>query len=506
MKIRLIHVEDSPADAELVARELRRGGVDADILRCDDAPGLSAQLDQGAPDAVLCDFRMPSFEAPAALALVRARYPNVPFLVVSGTIGEERAVELLKTGVTDYILKDRPARLVPCLRRALAEGEERAARMRAEEELRGSREQFLQSQKMEAVGRLAGGVAHDFNNILTTISGYSELVLMSLEADSPLRAEMQEVLAASERAAKLTRQLLAFSRRQVFELRVLDLNEVVRGVESMLRRLIGENIRVQLALADGVRRVRADAGQIEQVLMNLAVNARDAMPNGGIISIATRAAAGSTELVFADDGEGMTPEVRARAFEPFFTTNEQGKGTGLGLATVYGIVQQTGGSVELETSPGRGARFSIKLPATDEPAEVRRPKPAAGPAGPAPRERVLIVEDDASLRGVAVRILRGRGYETLTAESPAAALRLLEGAPAPALALLDLVMPGMDGRALAAALRERCPGLRVLFMSGYSEQLEPPRPENGRSFPFLGKPFTADALLAKVRETLDEPA
>ena len=504
-RIHVLHIEDDPQDAELVSRELRRGGLDAEIHRVQDPGTLRRMLADRRPDVVLCDYRMPTLEAPQAFAIVREVLPDVPFLCVSGTIGEERAVELLKMGVTDYILKDQPARLVPGIHRALAEAGERAARARAEDELRVSREQFLQAQKMEAVGRLAGGVAHDFNNILTTISGYAELMLISMSPDAAERAEVAEILHASERAAKLTRQLLAFSRRQVFEVRVLDINEVVSGVDSMLHRLIGENIRIQLSLSPAARRVRADAGQLEQVLMNLAVNARDAMPTGGMITITTRDAGDSTELVFQDDGTGMTPEVKARVFEPFFTTKEMGKGTGLGLATVYGIVQQSGGTIEIDSAPGRGARFTIRLPATDESAEARRPRATPAAHCPVASEAILVVEDESPLRTVLCRVLRQNGYTVVEADGPAAALKALETTGPLKLAVVDLVMPGLDGASLVKSLRERRPDLRVLFISGYADQVELPRPEDGRAFPFLAKPFSSDLLFAKIRETIDEP-
>ncbi|MDE2489656.1 MAG: response regulator, partial [Elusimicrobia bacterium] len=380
-RARLILVEDSDDAAELIARALRAGGVDAEIERAETLADLEAALGRERPDAVIADYRLPGFEAPQALAAVRAFDADLPFLCVSGTIGEEQAVDLLKAGATDYALKGKPARLVAVLRRALAEARERVERRRAEEALRLSREQFLQAQKMEAVGRLAGGVAHDFNNILTTISGYGELLLQSLPKNSPCVEDVREIVLAAERGARLTRQLLAFGRRQVLEVRVLDLNAVVRDVERLLRRVIGEDVKIVLSLSPEIRRIRADAGQIEQVLMNLAVNARDAMPRGGTFAIATRPAGERVELRVSDDGEGMAEETAARAFEPFFTTKEKGKGTGLGLATVHGIVLQSDGEISIESAPGRGAAFRILLPGTDEHAEFPR---AAAPRAPAP--------------------------------------------------------------------------------------------------------------------------
>ncbi len=498
---RLILIEDSEDDAALVMRELAGGGIAAEYRRVATPAQLESALRDFRPDAVLSDYRVPGLDAPEALALVRALRPDLPFLCVSGTVGEEKIIELLRAGATDYVLKDRPARLPTSLRRALEQARERAERLRAQEELRASREQLLQAQKMEAVGRLAGGVAHDFNNILTTISGYAELLNAALPPDSPQREDVKEIIAASTRAAQLTRQLLAFGRRQVLEMRVLDLNEIVRGVSRMLTRVIGEDVSIELALASDLRRVRVDSGQMETVLMNLAVNARDAMPKGGHLRVATRLDGDFVELTFADDGIGMSAEVRARLFEPFFTTKEKGKGTGLGLSTAYGVVRQSGGTIDVESSPGAGATFRIRLPATDEEADSvpsGAPSPSAGG-----RETVLVVEDEAPLRQLLLRALGELGYRVIAAAGAQEALASSAGATALDAAVVDVIMPELDGPSLVARLRKSRPELKVLFISGYADQARLPAPESGKSYPFLAKPFSTATLAAKLRETLD---
>ena len=378
--------------------------------------------------------------------------------------------------------------------------------------------QLRQSQRLEAVGRLAGGVAHDFNNILTAIIGYSELLLDELAPSHPLRASVQEIRAGADRAASLTRQLLAFSRKQVLQAKVLDLNAAIRDLARMLQRLIGEDVKLDLALHAAPATVRADPGQIEQVVLNLAVNARDAMPDGGRLTIETarrvldetysRAHADVVPgeyvmLAVSDTGTGMDAETRARIFEPFFTTKELGKGTGLGLATVYGIVKQSGGSIAVYSEPGRGTTFKTYLPGADAPA------PSADAALAAPRsnggrETILLAEDDGAVREVAGQALAQKGYRVLRAPDGQTALELA-AAHAGEIAILvtDLVMPGMSGRELAEALTALRPKLRVLYISGYTDDAVVRHGILAEGLPYLQKPFSAEALAAKVREVVD---
>jgi len=363
-------------------------------------------------------------------------------------------------------------------------------------------EQLLHAQKLEAVGRLAGGVAHDFNNLLTAIGGYTEFLLGSIEDADPRRADVIEIKRATERAITLTSQLLAFSRRQVLQPEVLDVGEVVEELQGMLARLLGADVELCTAAEPGCL-AHVDRGQLEQVITNLAVNARDAMPGGGTLAIETRRAAGEdgpeVELTVTDTGEGMDAETIERAFEPFFTTKEKGKGTGLGLATVYGVVAQSGGRVGVESEPGIGTTFTIRLPLTN----AQRPEPQAPVAAPASAgaETILIAEDEDMIRRLVRDVLTRNGYTVLDAPAGEPALELLRRQERVDLLLTDVVMPGMSGPALAkAALAER-PSLRVLFMSGYTNQ-----PEDVFGAPdvnFIGKPFSPHALVTKVREVLE---
>jgi len=381
--------------------------------------------------------------------------------------------------------------------------------------------QLLQSQKMESVGRLAGGVAHDFNNLLGVITGYGDLLLHEIGPGHPSHRRVVEIRKAADRAASLTRQLLAFSRKQVLQLRVLDLNAVVAGIEPMLRRLIGEHIELITALDNGVGRVKADLGQMEQVIANLAVNARDAMPRGGKLLIetgnveldavyaATRADARPgphVMLAVSDTGHGMDAEVLGHMFEPFFTTKAPGLGTGLGLATVYGIVRQLGGQVMVYSEVERGTSFKIYLPRLEAAADQLQVAAAAGPP-PGGTETVLLVEDEPALRVLVEEILTKGGYHVLQNERPEDALALAAShGGAIDLVLTDVIMPNMSGRQMADALRLERPRIRVLFMSGYTDDaishhgiLEP-------GTHFLEKPFTADGLLRKIREVLEAEA
>jgi PAS domain S-box-containing protein len=383
---------------------------------------------------------------------------------------------------------------------------------------RALEERLRQAQKMEAVGRLAGGVAHDFNNLLTAILGSTELMLEALPADDPGREEANEIRKAAVRAADLTRQLLAFSRQQVLEARVLDLNALMANLEKMLGRLIGEDIRFRFVPGSPLGSVRADPGQLEQVIVNLAVNARDAMPDGGTLTIetanvdvdeayareqATVEAGHYVLLAVTDTGFGMDRETQARLFEPFFTTKALGKGTGLGLATVYGIVKQSGGYIWVYSEPGHGTSFKVYLPRVDAPAESLEPAPASsGVLGGS--ETVLVAEDEEAVRHLARRVLESRGYTVLVAASGPEALRLAEGREGPIhLLVTDVVMPEMGGRELAQRLVAPRPAMRILFVSGYTDAAIMQQGVLTPGAAFLQKPFTPDSLARKVRDVLD---
>jgi two-component system, cell cycle sensor histidine kinase and response regulator CckA len=416
-----------------------------------------------------------------------------------------------------YIRIDRDYQ-VAVVRDISARKEAEAAARHAQEALRISETRLRQAEKMEAVGRLAGGVAHDFNNILTAIISYADLLLERQEPDAECRREVGEIRSAARRAAVLTRQLLAFSRQQIVQPRVVDVNQSIRDVQSMLRRLIGEDISLVMKSSPEACCVRIDPSQLEQVLMNLALNARDAMPDGGTMTIRTALAdsvASSTAerpaslpgpfvvLSVADTGMGMDDETRARVFEPFFTTKGQGQGTGLGLATVYGIVKQADGYVWVRSAPGQGAIFEVYLPRVSGAPPAEQEQRAGRKV--APGQRVLVVEDDANVRRVTSQILVRHGYEVVTAENPDMALaELSRHHGAFDLLLTDLVLPGMNGRLLAAHVSREWPNIRVVYMSGYAgetilEQGILPADEH-----FLPKPFTVEELLAKVAEALEE--
>lgn len=391
--------------------------------------------------------------------------------------------------------------------------------VRTEEMLREKEEQLLQAQKMEAVGRLAGGIAHDFNNFLTAINGYSDLMISRLKEADPLRSEVEEIRKAGKRAASLTRQLLAFSRKQVLQPKVLDLNSILAGIGSMLKRLIGEDIELVTFPGEGLGSVKADPGQIEQILMNLVINSRDAMPEGGKLTLetsnleisgtyvrerATVNAGPYVVLAVSDTGCGMDEATKSRLFEPFFTTKELGKGTGLGLATVYGIVKQSGGYIWCYSEAGRGTCFKIYLPRVDEKAEAihqGHDRPDRALRG---TETVLVVEDEESVRQLVVECLKMRGYHVLSASDGAKALMVSEYHEGPIhLVVSDVVMPGMKGPEVVKKISEKRPDVKVLFMSGYSDGAVVHHGFLCADNAFIEKPFGLENMAQKVREILD---
>ena len=390
---------------------------------------------------------------------------------------------------------------------------------RAEEEKAALQDQLRQSQKVEAIGRLAGGIAHDFNNLLTIIKGYSQLSCIELKEGDTLRGNIDEIQKAAERAASLTRQLLAFSRRQVMEMKVVDLNTLLRDLEKMLRRVIGEDIEMVIQTAGDLGGVRADVGQIEQVIMNLVVNAKDAMPSGGKLTIETANAELDESYArshldvkpgpyvmfsVSDTGMGMTPEVRDQIFEPFFTTKEKGKGTGLGLSTAYGIVKQSKGHIWVYSVQGRGTTFKIYLPRVDEPLEEIR-KEVLKKELPRGNETILIVEDEEEVRKLAGKILERQGYKILETFNGDDALVACERSRSPIhLMLADVVMPGMSGSELAKLLKPLYPEIKILYMSGYTDDSIVRHGVLEKGVNYIQKPFTMEGLARKVREVLEQ--
>lgn len=374
-------------------------------------------------------------------------------------------------------------------------------------------DRLRKSQRMEAIGKLAGGIAHDFNNLLTVIKGHSSLLL---EHSGLERSSVERIADAAERAAALTRQMLAFSRRQVLVPRIINLNSIVTDMDKMLRRLIGEDIQMVTCPAPDLGSVKADPSQFEQIIMNLVVNARDAMPHGGKITIETcnlevdRSSSARSEgvppgryvmLIVTDTGVGMDPEIQAHVFEPFFTTKEVGKGTGLGLSTVYGIVKQSGGLIFLSSTPGRGTTFRVYLPRVDQTAEPMQPEKI--PASSSGVETILLVEDDRMLRDLVASVLTSCGYSVLVAGHAAEAESLLASRQGNVqLLLTDLVMPGMNGKELAKRVNSLNDKIKVLYMSGYADA----QIQMSSDMHFIQKPFAPSSLTAKIREILDQPA
>jgi len=506
--LRVLIVEDSEEDALLIIRQLQRGGYAPIYERIDTPEAMHAALDRYHWDLVLAECCMPHFSALDALRLIQEREVDIPFIIIiSGSIGEEAAIVAMRAGAHDYLMKDNLARLVPAVARELREAEGRRERRRLEQQL-------LQAQKLESIGRLVGGIAHDFNNLLTVIYGHVDLIEIGLE-DAPVAKNLQHIREAAERAASLTRQLLTFARRQAIQPEVVNLNEVVLGIATLLRRLIREDIELSIVPSAEAALVKIDIGQMEQVLVNLAVNARDAMPHGGKLSIEVAPITLDEEyihhlgilpgeyvmLAVSDTGIGMDATIQEHVFEPFFTTKEPGKGTGLGLATCYGIVKQSGGHIGLYSEPGRGTTFKIYLPRIKE-TVTSASLPEHAPFLPGGKETILLVEDDTLVRGSSVQALRMLGYTVLEAANGTEALRATQSSPYPVeLLITDMVMPQMSGRELAQKMRVFFPSLRVLFISGYDDTAERLGWRGVGAF-FLQKPFSPTTLARKVREVL----
>jgi signal transduction histidine kinase len=515
-RLRVLMLEDDPDDAALVLRELAKILPQAAVHWTKNREEFVQALAGPAPELVLSDYQLAAFDGLTALALVRDVLPDVPFILISGTTGEETVVDALKCGATDYVLKNHLERLEIVLARALHESRERANRLRAEAALAESQSRLQQSQKMEAMGRLSGGVAHDFNNILTAITGYTELALANPSLDAGLRADINEILSAAFRATALTRQLLAFSRKQIFAPKILDLNRTLADLDRLLQRVIREDIKMSVVPASDLLRVHADADQIGQVIMNLVVNARDAMPQGGRLILSTAnvefdEAAVRTRgdippgrfvrISVEDTGTGMDAETLSHIFEPFFTTKCKDQGTGLGLATVYGIVKQSNGFLEVDSRVGEGTIFHVHLPAVDAAAdEIISPLRPGSLRG---SETILVVDDDAAIGLITRRILESRGYTVIEARGGSEALRLCAD-PALTIDLLmsDVVMSGMNGPELARSLQAARPRCKALLVTGYAETGD--LGSSSVDLPVIAKPFVAAELLTTVRRLLDQ--
>jgi two-component system cell cycle sensor histidine kinase/response regulator CckA len=502
-KLRVLLVEDSEDDALLVQRVIQRARPESEFKRVDNPLDFEQALVGQRWDVVISDYNMPRFSAPGALAVVRRLELDLPCIIVSGSIGEDAAVATMKAGAADFVMKSSLKRLPSAIDREVREANNRRERRALEEQLR-------HAQKMEAVGQLAGGVAHDFNNLLTVILSFGQFVLEDLDENNSSRDDVREVIDCAHRAAGLTKQLLAFSRRQIVELRPLDLGHVLVETQKMLGRLLESNIALKMEIEPGLWWVKADPGHLSQVLVNLVVNARDAMPDGGTIGVQARniqlPGGPHVRLSVSDTGQGMDAVTQERIFEPFFTTKEPGKGTGLGLSTVFGIVNQCGGEIRVVSQVGKGTTFEIDLPRSSLEEAIEEPVRAESHASSAAGSAVLVVEDEEGVRAVARRALSAAGYIVIEAANPREALQRAEAFHDPLhLVVTDMVLPEMNGRDLVAQLQRERPGLLALFTSGYAHG-GPAGALNSQSLqgaPYLPKPFTPDLLLDKVRSVLE---
>ena len=536
---RVVQKLEKPEVSAVVARQTRQHDLrHVSILLIDDDPQAQALIEMALIDAhferkievvataaaglerikadhhdiYLVDQRLPDGTGLDVIRAAKHLGDDKPFILMTGYGSGALDEAALREGAADYVEKHLVgAHLERSIRYALRNWQ-------ASRELHEREEQLRQSQKMEAIGRLAGGVAHDFNNLLTAIIGYTDMIAERSDLDPETAREVREIRLAADRGAALTRQLLAFSRKQLLNPTVLNINESVAGLLHMLPRLIGDHIHTDARLAAGLDFVKADASQIEQVIVNLVLNARDAMPTGGYVTIETanveltkdRLAAEGLALEpgryvmlsITDTGVGMDETTRAHAFEPFFTTKAKGKGTGLGLATVYAIIDQSGGGIAMDTAPDRGTSIRIYLPVTDAPAPLERQH--AAPSATEGTETLLLVEDNDAIREISAQALRRRGYTVFEARNGEEAIDWASKSAVPAdMLITDVVMPGMSGPNLAARLMQQTPDLRVLYMSGYTDDATEVHGAFWGGVPLLQKPFTPSQLAESVRLALD---
>jgi len=509
--LRVLIIEDSQNDCDLLLGALSRGGYEVAHERVYSEAALTAALEQDPWDIVISDYSMPGFKGTDALAMVRGSGLDVPFVFFSGTIGEEIAVNAMRAGAQDYVIKGKSARLLPAIQRELRDAEVRRERKQMEQRVR-------QLEKFEALGKLAGGVAHDFNNVIGAIMGWAEIGADRVPAGSPESKLFRSIRDQADRAAGLTRQLLAYARRQILEPKNINLNQMVTETTAFLQKVIGEQIEVKTVLAADLGVTRADPSQIEQVLMNLCFNARDAMPKGGQLLIETRTvdldepackrradvpAGLYIRLSVCDTGVGMDRATMERIFEPFFTTKEVGKGTGLGLATVMGIVQQHGGFVDVYSEVGMGTAFRVYLPASEGSVEPLRQSDETLVRGGT--ETILVAEDHEGMREMAQEILETLGYHLVIACDGEEAVHLFTAHQNDiALVILDVIMPKRDGTDVYERISGIKPGVPVIFASGYSDHGPQLAALAERGATILQKPYGSKVLARKVRELLDE--
>ena len=510
--LRILHLEDTALDAELIHATLADAGFACDATLVETREAFVEAIEGGPFDIILADFRLPSFDGLCALELARELCPDTPFIFVSGSLGEEVAIETLKRGATDYVLKDRLVRLIPSVNRALDEVEQREKR-------RSLEDQLLQASKMESIGTLAGGVAHDFNNLLTVIIGNAQVALTRISEGDPTYDSLVEIERVGRRAADLTSQLLVFSRRQRLNPRIVNLNDLLPDFMKMLERIIGANIEVQFDSSSSLPLLTADPTQIEQAVMNLAVNARDAMPNGGRLTIRARevtldaascppdseAKPGRyVRIEVSDNGTGIDALARKRMFEPFFTTKEPGKGTGLGLSVAYGVIKQHNGFIEVDSVVGSGTTFSLFVPVGEtRDAEQTREVLEVEVRGGA--ETILVAEDEESLRTLVQQVLGGLGYHVMLARDGLEAVEIFaQHRDEIDLVTLDLVMPRLSGCEAYERIREYQQDVPVIFVTGYAGETAGPARLAASGAELLQKPFSVDMLGRKIRRILDQ--
>jgi two-component system, cell cycle sensor histidine kinase and response regulator CckA len=506
----VLMIEDSDEDTELVIRELRRGGYDVSFHRVDTPEAMSATLEKQPWDVVICDFSLPNFCGAEALRLLRGRNLDVPFIYISGMIGEETAVAALKQGAHDYVMKGSLKRLLPAIQRELKEAEQRREKAQLER-------QTQYQDRFEAIGRLAGGIAHDFNNLIGAILGWAELGEDETQNGSGLQVRFGQIRRQAQRAAGLTAQLLAFARRQVLQPVKLDVNKSISEMRSFLASGMEENIDFTIILDPHLDVIQGDASQFGQVTMNLCLNARDAMPNGGRLIIETHNTEIDEEfcrrnsdgrpgryvmLVISDTGIGIDAATVDRLFEPFFTTKDDGKGTGLGLATVYGIVKQHDGFLNVYSEVGKGTTFRVYFPSST--GRASQPRPDIATICIKGIETVLIAEDHEGIREVASSILRSHGYTTILAADGHEALRLFRQDPSRIdIVILDVAMPGLSGTEAFSQMSALRPDLPVVFTSGHTSESASLNSNIAAGAAFLQKPYSLSALSQTVRRTLD---
>ncbi len=511
--LRVIFVEDSEEDALLLGRELSKGGFDLHCRRVHSAATLLAALETGEWDLVISDHSMPGFSGLEALEIVRARRADLPFIFVSGTMDEATAVAALRRGAQDYLMKGHLQRLRPAVEREIREGAERCDRKRLEQ-------QVHQLQKFEAIGRLAGGIAHDFNNILGAILGWAEMGLEECPSGTRLNDRFQKITDQAHRAARLTAQILAFARRQILQPRKLDLNSSVEDVTNLLYKLIGDRVEIRVIPGRDLRVIMADPAQIEQVLMNLALNARDAMPDGGRLLIEAQNADIGPEqlrlhpeakageyvlLAVSDTGTGMDKATLERIFEPFFTTKEMGRGTGLGLATVYGVVKQHGGFIYVYSELGKGTAFRLYFPRCEGTPDAAEEKSTVGLRRGS--ELILLADDHDGLLQSAEAMLRDLGYNVIPAHNGREAVQLFKSnADRIKLLVLDVAMPELDGPGAFKQISALRPEVPVIFTTGYMPEVVPLVAHTNKSAIMLQKPCSLKTLSQAMRSALDEAA